>query len=253
MKVNLEERNSPRIVLFDIETFANLGYVWGKYEQNVLDFECEWFILSVCYKYYGEDGVHSVSLPDFKSYKRDKTNDYYVVKALWHLFDEADVLVAHNGQKFDYRRVYARFLYHEMPPPSPVQIIDTLKVARKYFALNSYKLDDIGRFLGVGRKKVHTGWDLWARCRNGDPEAWEEMIAYNEQDVVLLERVYERFKPFITNHPNANLYQDTTHACPNCGSESLQKRGYNRSRVTKSQRYQCNECGAWSSGEKLVR
>ena len=81
--------------------------------------------------------------------------------------------------------MYARFLYHKLPPPSPFKSIDTVKVARRYFNMNSNKLDDIGRYLGLGRKVVHTGWDLWKRCFNGDRSAWQEMISYNTQDVVL--------------------------------------------------------------------
>ena len=155
--------------------------------------------------------------------------------------------------KFDIKKMYARFLYYGFPPPSPFKSIDTVKIARKYFSMNSNKLDDIGRYLGIGRKMVHTGWDLWKRCFSGDMEAWNEMINYNSQDVLLLERVYEKFKPYITNHPNMNLLQNTTHSCPNCGSNHLQKRGMSITRVSKSQRYQCQDCGAWSQGEKIVR
>lgn len=249
--------NKAKILIFDIETFANLGYVWGKWDQNVIAYEREWFALCFCYKWLGEKRVSSVALPDFDLYNEDKFNDYEVVKAMWKLFDEADIVVAHNGDKFDIKKMNARFLYYRLPPPSTFKSIDTVKIARQKFAMNSNKLDDIGKYLGVGRKVVNTGWDLWKRCSEGDLKAWEEMIRYNKQDVVLLEKVYEIFKPYITNHPNLNLYNNTLHCCPNCSSSRVQKRGFSMTRVSKSQRYQCMDCGAWSqspvSGDKIIR
>lgn len=247
-------KKKPKVLVFDIETFANLSFTWGKWEQNVIDFEREWFVLCFCYKWLGEKTVHSVALPDFNLYKKDKFNDYEVILAMWKLFDEADIVLAHNGDKFDIKKMYSRFLYHKLPPPSPFKSIDTLKIARSKFALNSNKLDDIGRYLGIGRKMVHTGWDLWKRCSLGEDKAWQEMIAYNKQDVILLEKVYNAFLPYITNHPNLNLYSNTTHSCPNCGSKNIQKRGFAVTRVNKMQRYQCQDCAAWSQGtDKIVR
>ena len=245
--------NKPKILVFDIETFANLSFTWGKWDQNVIDFEREWFVLCFCYKWLGEKTVNSIALPDFDLYSEDRFNDYEVVKAMWKLFDEADIVIAHNGDKFDIKKMYARFLYYRLPPPSSFKSIDTVKIARKYFSMNSNKLDDIGKYLGVGRKMVHTGWDLWKRCSEGDLKAWDELIRYNKQDVILLEKVYEIFKPYVTNHPNLNLYNGTTHCCPNCGSDNLQKRGFALTRVSKTQRYQCMSCAAWSQGEKMVR
>ena len=244
----------PKTLFFDIETMANLSWVWGKYDQNVIDFEREWYVLCFCYKWGNSDEVNSVSLPDFKeSFQKDKTNDYYVVKKMWELFDEADIVIAHNGDQFDIKKMNARFLYHGFPPPSPFKSIDTKKVAKRYFNMNSNKLDDIGRYLGLGRKVVNTGWDLWKRCSVGDVNAWNDMIEYNKMDVILLEKIYYAFRPYMNNHPNMNLYQDTTHNCPNCGSYSLQKRGMSLTRVSKSQRYQCTDCGAYSQGNKMLR
>ena len=84
----------------------------------------------------------------------------------------------------------------------------------------------------------------------GNKSAWNKMIQYNKQDVILLEAVYEKFKPYITNHPNLGLYQQKDFACPNCGSIHLQRRGFNRTKTNTYQRYQCQSCGAWSQSTK---
>lgn len=248
---------SPKILVFDIETAPNLAYVWGKYEQNVIQYETEWYMLCYAAKWLGKKKFMTSKLNDFPSrFKKNPNDDYGVVKELWKLLDEADIVISHNGKKFDVKKSNARFLYHGLPPPSPFKQIDTLTESRKYFKFNSNRLDDIGNLLGVGRKLQHEGFGLWLKCMKGNKTAWNKMIRYNKQDVILLESVYEKFKPYITNHPNIGLYQQKEFACPNCGSNHLQKRGFSMTKVSMFQRYQCQECGAWSQNtqrEKVVK
>ena len=159
------------------------------------------------------------------------------------------MVIAHNGQAFDVKRSMERFLYHGLGNPSDFSQVDTLSTARKYFKMGSNKLDRIGRHLGIGRKLKHTGIDLWFDCMDGDPKAWRMMIRYNKQDVQLLEDVYLKLRPFMKNHPNVNVLDNRTEACPICGSKKLQRRGFSYTRVSKKQRYQCNDCHGWSTGK----
>lgn len=234
-----------KILLFDIETSPTLGFIWQMWEANVLKVVRPWNILCFSYKWFGEKKTHVVSLPQFKGYRKNPHNDRELVKRLWKLFDEADVIIAHNGDKFDIKKSYAKFIEHDLKPPAPYRTVDTLKVARRYFKFDSNKLDSLGEFLHLGRK-VHTGgFELWDRCMNGDPKAWRLMEKYNIGDVKLLEKVYLKLRPYIQNHPNYNVFNDTNHACPNCGSKSIQRRGYSYSRTTKYQRWQCQNCHSW--------
>lgn len=251
MRTFLKNMDNPKILLFDIETAPNLAYVWGKYEQNVIEYDSEWYLLCYAAKWLGKNKIMTSKLTDFPSrFKKDSNDDLEVVKELWKLLDEADIVIAHNGKAFDVKKTNARFLYHGLLPPSPFKQIDTLTEARKHFKFNSNKLDDICNLLGIGRKIKHEGFSLWLKCMKGQSSAWNKMIKYNKQDVILLEKVYEKFKPYITNHPNIGLYQQKDFACPNCGSQHLQKRGFNRTKTNLYQRYQCQSCGAWSQSTK---
>jgi hypothetical protein len=107
-------------------------------------------------------------------------------------------------------------------------------------------LNDIGGFFGVGNKMEHSGSSMWKRCMEGDPGAWKEMKKYNAKDVTLLERIYLKMRPYITNHPNLALLIGHLTACPNCYSDNVHRKGYWTTRVMKSERYQCADCGAWS-------
>lgn len=248
MAIITTETNAPKVLLYDIETMANKAYVWGKYEQNVLSYEQETYMLCFAYKWLGQKRTYVPTLPDFKGYKKDKTNDKALVQKLHDLFTEADIVIGHNSDAFDNKKSNARFVYHGFSPPAPYQSIDTLKVARRYFKLNSNKLDDLGSYLKLGRKVQHQGWDLWMGCAVRDEKkSWNLMKKYNIQDVNLLEKVYLKLRPWMTNHPNTNLYEGTLNSCPTCGSDNMQKRGQRMTRTTVSQRYQCMSCSAWSS------
>ena len=227
-----------KILLFDIETSPNLAYVWGRYEQNVLDYEKEWEIICFAWKWLGEKKIYDISM-------RGKRDDRTVVQKLWKLFDQADIVIAHNGDKFDQKKARARFLYHGMTPPSSHQSIDTVKVSRRYFNFNSNKLDELGRHLGLGRK-VHTGgFQLWLGCMQNDSKAWKKMIKYNRKDVSLLEKVYLKLRPWMDIHPNRAVIEERPDACPKCGGKRLQSRGIQKTRTQAYRQFQCQSCGGW--------
>lgn len=244
----------PKILLLDIETAPNLGYTWGKWEQDVIEFAKDWYILCYCAKWLGQTKILSAKLPDFSEFKKDKTNDFYVVRELWKLFDEADIIIAHNGDQFDIKKSNARFVTHKLQPPSPYKTIDTKKIAKRYFKFDSNKLDELGRYLGLGRKLPHTGKALWLGCMNGDHASWKKMMEYNKQDVLLLQRIYLRLRAWEKNHPDTSA-ESLGITCKNCGSTHLQSRGYNIAKGTayilRTQKFQCRNCGAWRQGTSV--
>ena len=112
------------------------------------------------------------------------------------------------------------------------------------FRFTSNKLDYVAQALGVGEKTKHPGQQLWTDCMAGKAEAWKTMEEYNIQDVYLLEKVYDKFLPWIKNHINLSLYKAGI-CCPNCGSEHTQRRGYYYTSAGKYQRHQCQSCANW--------
>jgi DNA polymerase elongation subunit (family B) len=230
----------PKILIYDLETSPNTGFTWGKWEQNVLAFSKEWEILSIAYKWSGEKTVHCHT-------RRGQKSDKALVQKIHALFREADVLVAHNGDEFDQKKAAARMLYHGMSPPKVLTSIDTKKVAKRHFKFNGNGLDDLGQFLGLGKKIRHTGFDLWLGCMSDDPKSWALMAKYNRQDVVLLEKVYERFKPWIQNHPHIGklLYPNEGGRCPSCGSAKTKSNGVRVTQATVKQQRFCRDCGSY--------
>jgi hypothetical protein len=237
---------TPAKVLFiDIETAPSLGWVWAKWQTNVIDFKSDWYILSVAWKWAHEAKINVIGLNDFAGYEHHPENDKQLLKQILKLLNEADIVVAHNGDSFDLPKINTRFLTHKLAPPSPYRTVDTLKIARKVFAFDSNKLDDLGRYLGVGRKIPNTGFHLWKGCMSGDPESWRLMKEYNGHDVELLEKVYSLVRAWDKNHPNVNQGQQ---ACPTCASLNVQRRGFSYTLLRKKQRFHCLNCRRWFEG-----
>lgn len=238
----------PRIAFYDLENAPSLGWYYDRYrEGNIVADEQEWFLLSFAWQWADEKKVHCRALCDYPSYEKNKLDDSHLVKELHKLFDEADILIAHNGDRFDRRKANARFLGCNLPPPSNYKTVDTLKVARRQFMLTSNKLGDLGDFLGLGSKIPTIGFKLWRRCIDGDPKAWALMKQYNRRDVGLLRGVYDKLLPWIPNHPSMRAYYGDD-ACGNCGKSNLQRRGTEpNSRGKLFQRVKCMSCGKWDT------
>ncbi len=232
-----------KILLIDIEVAPNTAHVWGIFDQNISINQLLESSYTLCYaaKWYGESKIMFDSV-----YKSDKKA---MLNSVHKLLDEADAIVHYNGSRFDIPILHKEFLLAGMNPPAPSKQIDLLQVARRQFRFVSNKLDYVAQALGLGKKTAHEGHELWLKCMNNDRKAWKTMEEYNKNDVILLEKVYNRFKGWIKSHPYHNAYSKSM-VCPSCNSVKLHKRGFAITATRQYQRYQCSECGSWSKSVK---
>lgn len=230
-----------RVLSLDIETSPNIAYTWGLWQQDVGTHKLIEPSRMICFAAKWMDGkrVHF-----FSEYHHSHEE---MVAAAWHLVDEADVVMHFNGRSFDMKHLNREFLLAGLGPPSPYQEIDLLLTAKRAFKFQSNKLDYLASQLGLPGKG-HSNFQLWVDCLAGSKKAWKQMREYNVQDVLMLEDLYERLLPWISNHPNRNLFDGN--GCPRCGSSRLVRRGYRHTQVSTFQRYRCADCGGWSSSTK---
>lgn len=176
--------------------------------------------------------------------ERGRNGTARMVKAMWDLVNEADVLVTFNGDRADIPWMKEEFRYAGLPKPMPSKSIDLYKQLKGEFKLPYRSLRYAAREFGNIPKLENDGLDLWERCEQGDEAAWAQMRAYNEQDVLATEDLWFDTLPWLngTTHMGV-LIGDGESRCPNCGSTDLvaQDRPA-RAYVREYQAYRCGEC-----------
>lgn len=242
-----------RIVNLDLETSPIISFNWGIYEQNAIEVVQDWQILCFAYKWLDEKRAHVIGQDDFKNYVPGKLDDKNVVEAILGILEAADVVIGHNSDQFDLKKINARLMFHGFPPPSPYKKLDTKKIARKYAGFTSNKLDDLGDTLSIGRKLQTGGFETWKGCMRGEPKAWRKMKRYNRQDVLLDEQVYLKFLPWIDNHPSVSLADGKPDNCPKCGEGPMRRRGLYYTKVAQVVNYQCMNCLGYSKQRMTIK
>ena len=244
-------RRLPKILIFDIETAPMRDYVWSRWNQNIsLDATIsEWYMLAWSAKWLYSNDVMGEVLTSEEAISED---DNRIVKILWNLIDEADIVIAHNGKKADIPWINTRFILNGLNPPSPYYIIDTCDIAKKQFGFSSNKLDALAGYFGIPHK-LKTDFQLWKDCVDGDEKALGYMLEYNKMDTKILEEVYLRLRPWIKGHPNCgNMIDSEIPVCSACGSEDLEELvgQYYYTTIAKYKLYRCKECGAITRGRE---
>jgi DNA polymerase III epsilon subunit-like protein len=237
------ENKKPQILLLDIETLPNSAWTWGMWQQNVSDEQIirSGCLLSFSCKWLFEPKVFSSILKPQEAIDHD---DSRLTKLAWEWLSNADIIIAHNGKAFDTQYLNARFIVHNLPPPAPYKIIDTLNIKKvTKFQKNSLKY--LCNELGLRPKLGNDGFVLWAKCERGDKKALREMLEYNEGDVLALEDLYVRLRSWLPNHPNLSLYVEGKDArCGRCNSVNTEFVGEYPTNVNLFKSYRCLDCGS---------
>lgn len=239
----------PRILIFDIETIPIVANVWGLFDQNVglNQILHDWCVISWAAKWHKEP---TVFYKDQRK-KRNVRDDRTLLKGIWKLLNEADVVITQNGKKFDAKKLNARFIINGFKPPSPYKHIDILQLNKSNFGFTSNKLEYVTDKLCKKYKKLKhkkfPGQELWDECIAGNMKAWKEMEKYNIHDVLSTEEAYDIVAPWCKTPVDFNVYRKENEFKCQCGSGHLKRRGYLVTKSGKFQRYQCQDCGAWTS------
>lgn len=232
----------PRILILDLETRPILAHVWGLWDQRVglNQIVDEGGVMCWAAKWYGEPTV------EFMSDHHDG-HEAMIARAWW-LLDEAHIVVGWNQRAFDMKHLHREFVRAGFGPPSPVQHVDLLLVARRMFKFPSNRMDWVAKELGtVNRKVQHEGHELWTRCLAGDEKAWVKMRRYNRGDVLLTEELYDRLRGWMPNHPNLSMLRaERVSACTTCGEDDLEDAGWHYTATRAYPRFRCRVCGAHS-------
>jgi hypothetical protein len=231
--------SEPRILIIDIEWRPTLAYVWRPFKENVNPDQIveEGGLLCIGAKWLGDTTTYV-----FTEWDLGHTE---MLRSVRGMMNVADAIITFNGDRYDLPKLEGEFLRYNLKLPPKCASIDLYKTVKKlgYFR-NS--LSYVSRLLELGAKLENEGMLFWRKTMEGDAKTQTRMSKYCAQDVNLTEKLYLRMLPAIRNHPNL---RDDGEACPTCGSKNTQKRGFNRSRLFKTQRLQCHN-GHWFTGKR---
>jgi predicted PolB exonuclease-like 3'-5' exonuclease len=215
--------DKPKInrLIWDIETSPCLATVWQPGwrirvpPENIIQ---ESAIICICYKWEGSKKVESLEW--------DKGDDKELCERFIDIANQADELIAHNGDKFDLPKFKARCIFHDLDPTPIYKTVDTLVIARRRFKFNSNRLDYLGKYL-FGEGKIHTEYGMWRDILiDNCPKAMAKMVKYCKQDVNLLEKVWKKLEPYHAPKTHVGrLNGEDKWTCPYTGSAEVHSRG----------------------------
>ena len=232
-------------IFFDIETSYCQGWFWNPSFKTSISYDqviTPSAIICICWKAEGSSKVNHLTW--------NKGDDKEMMDKFYSVIEDADEVVAHNGDNFDIKWIRTRFLLHGYKSMPDIKSIDTLKISRSKFRFKSNRLDNIGKELGFGGKKDTGGIELWHDIiQRNSKNAMARMVDYCKRDVELLEKVFLKLEGFSKpkTHIGRFIGGDSCD-CQYCGSE---RTVFSRQRVSAagmvSISMQCKECHKYFS------
>ena len=216
--------------------------------------EHDWFIHCIGYKFLGGKSAVLSTHQNKKRFVKNHRDDSEIVSKFYEILKTADMVIGHNVDTFDLKKLNTRFIANGLDPIIMPPSVDTLKAARRYFKFSSNRLDFLASAL-VGDKKLENESGLWQKAFNGDYTATKKMAIYCKQDIVITEKVYMKLKNHIHNHPDiakiSGFNQKKQAVCPVCGSRSNRLDGTQNLKSGRFQYIRCLNCDYRYKGEKI--
>jgi len=227
-------------LFFDIETSPIVAYTWRvgwKLNIGTDNIIQDWKIICISYGWEDEDKVHTLT------WDKNQCDKQMLIDFI-KIANTADELVAHNGDRFDIKKIRTKCIYHRIPMFPNYRTLDTLKKAKSGFTFNSNRLDYIAKYLGVGAKLEHEGFNMWVKCMQGDKDALADMVKYCEMDIVVLQDVFLVMQSYIKQNQHVGtLNMGRKCDCPSCGSSDVTYLKLNVTSLgTPKRQFECDVC-----------
>ena len=125
-------------------------------------------------------------------------NDKATVQLIAAELSKHDVLVAHNGNRFDVPFLRTRLLRWGLPRFPEMKLVDPMLIAFRKLRLRSNGLGNLSDHIGVADRKTPLYLSLWMDAiLNGSRSAMDSIVEHCVADVKVLEGVLELTKPYI--------------------------------------------------------
>lgn len=222
------EVSKPKLLFFDIESIgvnalkADLGrVVMFGYKTNLM------------YK----PRVEKMTKAELRNF-----DDKPLLERITSIYQDCELSIGHYAAPFDRRFLQGRLLINNMPPLPPTRLRDTCLILRSVANFSSNRLGYAAKILNLAHRKTDNNWpEAWFKVMQGNMQHLKAMAEYCAHDVLAVEDLYYRIRPFDNAHPR--MFEDQA-LCRKCGSAG-QLHGVAWHAGKKYHRFQCNACGGW--------
>lgn len=214
--------DEAKVLVYDIETSRVTAKVWwtGKQYVNHTQLIDEPAIISISWKWLGDDSVKALTW--------DKNHcDKSMLEAFLLEYNEADMVIGQNNDKFDNRWLNARAMKHDLFINTQIRSFDIMKQTKRLFRIPSYSMAYVSRFLGITEKQSHEGIIMWDKIEHGTDEEQKEylekMIEYNIGDIVTTEEMYYKLRKYMGHKLHFGVFNgNEKYSSPISGSTNVE-------------------------------
>jgi RNase H-like protein len=141
--------------------------------------------------------VQTFLLRDTAPYQAGRRSDDSALgKTVLEKLYDCDILIAHNGARFDVPWLNSVALKFGMPRFVSKKLIDPVQIARKRYRIGGNSLSSLADFLGLEEEKMPVPREVWRRALlDDDLASWRVLAERCESDVRLLNSVAARVVP----------------------------------------------------------
>lgn len=227
-------------LFYDIETSFCQGHFWKPgYNQSIQPNQIikHAQIICISWKWEGDDQVYNAD------WDLDKQCDKKLLKKFIKELDKADEIIAHNGDNFDIKWIRTRAIFHNLTMKPKYNMIDTYKLCKSYLRLPSATLAAACDYYQLEAKRDPGGIQTWVDIIfDKSKEALDRMIHYCDGDVISLEALYQKLKPYIVHNLHYSVLRgNEKFHCPECGKLGTWNQTYTTRAGTTSHWLRCND------------
>lgn len=212
---------NDRVLVYDIETSRVTAKLWSTGKQYVShgSLKSETTIISIAWKWIGEDKVHHVVW--------DKNHDdKALLQKFLPEFNKAAIVCGQNSKSFDNKIVASRAAKHRLFINNFITNVDIYRLAKSVFRLPSYSMAYMAKYFGLTLKQSHEGIYMWDMIEDGTPKEQKEylkkMVDYNVGDIVTTEELYMTLRPYFKHATHLGVKDGLPKwHCPNSGSSNV--------------------------------
>lgn len=185
--------------LLDMQPAVNLDFAMFDLETSNLKADFS-IILSAVIKPFGMPPV-IFRADNYPTWEKNRGNDKGITEDIANELKRHAIIITHYGMYFDIPYLRAKMVRHGLEPLPQMFAIDSWAIARKNFQVSSRRLKNLARFFRIGEKEQVEG-DLWiAAAYDGDRKAMDAIVAHNQVDCEVLEKLAAISFPYLKSIP----------------------------------------------------